>query len=101
MSPMSNDELKRSKAALLALVEKGPKPSVGARRIADRLLNALSDGFKPGSRAVRLAGLLRVQFESWFAEHRPADPEVAKRQKTAMLGGIRQLADLVARQRLR
>ena len=97
---MSNDELKRSKTALLALVEKGPKPSRGARQIAQRLLNAISDGFKPGSRVVRLAGLLGVQFESWFAEDQQADPSLVKRQKTALLGGIRQLTDLVARQRI-
>jgi hypothetical protein len=99
MSPMSNEELRRSRAELLALVEKGPKPSREAIEIAEMLLNTLSDGFKPESRAARLGRLLRGQFLAWFGEDQVPNLDAARRQKIAMLGGIGQLVDLAARQR--
>ncbi len=100
MSPMSNEELRRTRAELLALVEKGPTPSREAIEIAERLLSTLSGGFKPESRAARLGGLLRGQFLAWFGEDQAPNPDAARRQKIAMLGGIGQLVDLAARQRM-
>ena len=96
---MSNEELRRSRAELLALVEKGPTPSREAVEIAERLLSTLSDGFSPASRAARLGGLLRGQFLAWFGEDQVPNPDAVRRQKIAMLGGIGQLVDLAARQR--
>jgi hypothetical protein len=95
---MSREELRRAKAELLALVEKGPKPSREAVQIAETLLNTLSGGFKQESRAARLGGLLRAQFLWWFAEDQVPDPNAARRQKIAMLRGVGQLVDLLARQ---
>ena|SRR5271170_1984702 len=97
MSPKSNDELRQLKAELIALVERGPKPGREAIQIADALLKTLTDGCKPESRIARLAALLRGQFLSWFGNGPQPDLEAATRQKTAMLGGIGQLVNLVAR----
>lgn len=99
MSPISDEELKRLKSELVALVENGPKADQETLRIAEALLDTLSVGFTPESRVMRLGTLLRVQIRSWFSEDYGRSAAVSERQKSAMLGAIGQLTDLVARQR--
>jgi hypothetical protein len=96
MSQNTAEELRRAKNQLLRLVGMGPKPSREAFQIAEMLLDAMSSGFPPESRAARIAMALTGLFASWFGDAQRVDEEFEKRQRSALQGGIEQLFGLVA-----
>jgi hypothetical protein len=101
MSQTTAEELRRAKNQLLRLVGMGPKPSREALEIAEMLLDALSSGFPPESRAARIAKSLLGLFASWFGDAQTSDEEFEKRQRSALQGGIEQLIGLVASNSMR